>query len=165
MWHNLLAYGWFKIRQLSRSERSLLIQCFWLLPVNVAALRMFGLRRWQALLSIISEPQQKSVEPISVERSHIAARMVRVGSHYSFVASNCLHRSLTLWFLLRRQGIPCDLKIGVGKPDGEFEAHAWIELSGAVLGETAGLPQNFVPFDWSFEPPSAQKIQKEILSR
>lgn len=72
---------------------------------------------------------------------------------------------MTLWYLLRRQGIRSKLRIGVSKRDGEFEAHAWIELSGSALGEETGIPQNFVPFDLSFEPVSAQKIQKEVLSR
>lgn len=47
----------------------------------------------------------------------------------------CLPRSLTLWTLLRRRGVPADLVIGVdpGKPG--IGAHAWVNIAGVAVGE------------------------------
>jgi hypothetical protein len=55
----------------------------------------------------------------------------------------CLHRSLTLWWLLRRQGVASELRIGVRKEQGRFEAHAWVERAGVALNDRADIGQDF----------------------
>ncbi len=53
---------------------------------------------------------------------------------------NCLPRALTLWSLTRAAGYATELKIGVAPrtSDGKrIEAHAWVELDGRALGESA----------------------------
>lgn len=53
---------------------------------------------------------------------------------------NCLPQALTLWSLTRAAGMPTELKIGVAprNDDGQrIEAHAWVELHGCALGESA----------------------------
>ena len=53
---------------------------------------------------------------------------------------NCLPQALTLWSLTRAAGMPTELKIGVAprNDDGQrIEAHAWVELYGCALGESA----------------------------
>ena len=50
-------------------------------------------------------------------------------------ASTCLPRSVSLWALLRRQGIGTDVVIGV-RPGGiPLDAHAWVERDGVPLNE------------------------------
>lgn len=39
-----------------------------------------------------------------------------------------------LWYLLRRQGIAAELQIGT-RFEGEFQAHAWVEYQGDVVGD------------------------------
>jgi transglutaminase-like putative cysteine protease len=58
--------------------------------------------------------------------------------------AQCLEQSLTLYVLLRRRGVPADLKLGV-RPR-PFYAHAWVEVRGRALGEAADLPMNLVAF-------------------
>ena len=41
-----------------------------------------------------------------------------------------------LWRLLRREGIPCELKLGARRDAGPFEAHAWVECAGVALNES-----------------------------
>jgi len=48
----------------------------------------------------------------------------------------CLVRSLALRDLLRREGLgPCRVEVGVRKLDGDFQAHAWVELDAVVIGD------------------------------
>jgi hypothetical protein len=47
--------------------------------------------------------------------------------------ATCLKRSLILLRLLRKRGIPAELRLGVRKVDDDFSAHAWIECAGRTL--------------------------------
>ncbi|QUH22611.1 lasso peptide biosynthesis B2 protein [Methanobacterium alkalithermotolerans] len=57
---------------------------------------------------------------------------VRVTSRY-IVSSTCLTRGLTGHIMARWYHYPTTLRIGVGKFEGEFEAHAWLEYEGEVV--------------------------------
>ena len=51
--------------------------------------------------------------------------------------ATCLTRALTAQILLAGQNYNSNLKIGVSKENGEFEAHAWLEYdNNVVLGES-----------------------------
>ena len=51
--------------------------------------------------------------------------------------ATCLTRALTAQILLAGQNYNSNLKIGVSKNNGEFEAHAWLESNDKiVLGES-----------------------------
>lgn len=59
----------------------------------------------------------------------------------------CLVRSLALQRLLRRHGIPGSaIRVGVRICGGRFEAHAWVEWNGTVVGEDPGYVARFRPF-------------------
>ena len=53
-------------------------------------------------------------------------RMTKAAVHYGWFHATCLEQSLTLWYLLQKQSIPTDLRIGARKAAGKFEAHAWV---------------------------------------
>lgn len=51
--------------------------------------------------------------------------------------ATCLTRALTAQIVLAGQNYPSNIKIGVSKNKGEFEAHAWLEYDNIiVLGES-----------------------------
>ena len=51
--------------------------------------------------------------------------------------STCLVRALSGQILLSQYGYDSNIKIGVARDKGEFEAHAWLEQDGGViLGES-----------------------------
>ncbi len=53
----------------------------------------------------------------------------------------CLKRSAILYYLLRRDGIPVELCIGVRRePDGPLTAHAWLLYAGVPYLERASSP-------------------------
>ncbi|TIQ92401.1 MAG: lasso peptide biosynthesis B2 protein [Mesorhizobium sp.] len=78
------------------------------------------------------------------------ARLVSIAAYRGSYSGNCLKRSMTLWFLLRRQGIEGELRIGTRKADGKFEAHAWVEYRGKVLNDTVDVGEHFVAFERNF---------------
>jgi len=81
--------------------------------------------------------------------------MVLAAGRYSPISFTCLERSLVLWRLLTSRGIPAQLRIGARKNGGKFEAHAWIERNGAVVGELDGTHLHYAAFDKEFsEEPS-----------
>jgi len=46
--------------------------------------------------------------------------------------------------MLRRRGITASrINVGVRRRNGEFEAHAWIELDGVVIGDSRQHVQTF----------------------
>jgi ribosome-associated translation inhibitor RaiA len=58
-----------------------------------------------------------------------------------------LAKSLTLWWLLGRQGIASHLRIGIRKEKDKFEAHAWVERDGVALNEPDEHHHHYAAFD------------------
>jgi len=124
-----------------------------LLPVISVSLRFRGFRATQAALqnfSFPSETQNRIGERAEgAERVRIAVRMVNAAARYG-LGSTCLEKSLTLWWLLRRQGIVSSVRIGARKASGKFEAHAWVEHDGAALNEPGAAHRHYATFDAAF---------------
>jgi hypothetical protein len=72
----------------------------------------------------------------TLARARAVARLVGIASSRIPLRVACLHRSIVLWRLLRREGIPCELKLGARTDAGPFEAHAWVECAGVALNES-----------------------------
>ncbi len=50
---------------------------------------------------------------------------------------SCLVRSLLLLWVLRAQGHPAQLRLGVATTTTSLRAHSWVELEGRALGEAS----------------------------
>ena len=106
------------------------------IPVELA------LRRQVSLATLVARfagthQNNRARETIDIGR---AARLVEaVAACYPNIT--CLKKSLILRRLLRKRGIPAELRLGVRKVDDDFSAHAWIECAGRTLldGGTAHL--------------------------
>jgi hypothetical protein len=61
--------------------------------------------------------------------------MVRLAAVHGPWRPKCLTEALVLWSLLRTHGLEGDLRIGVQKSAGEFQAHAWVTFGGIPLGD------------------------------
>lgn len=162
-------------KAMSGDEQWLWLTAWLLLPVVVLLLRWFGLRRTQAALLSIHRKGAKNAEEaqslferplrnlcgtprLCGERgfAEVVARLISSAARHSLFAANCLPQSLTLWWLLRRQGIEAEFRIGVRKERQTMEAHAWVEVFGQAINDQADVEQRFQPFDATILPPEVR---------
>lgn len=73
----------------------------------------------------------------------LAARLQRAASRVP--RSRCLDRAITLTRLLRDRGIAARLRLGVRRRDDLPRAHAWVEIGGHPIGESAHALAGFEP--------------------
>ena len=73
------------------------------------------------------------------------ARIVDAAARHTLLSNTCLHRALTLWWVLRRRGFYASLQLGVRKQSGNFEAHAWVTYAGAVVNDADVVDGDYVP--------------------
>jgi Transglutaminase-like superfamily len=140
---------WAQLRQFSSLEpparRSFLFAVA-LLPLISLGLRLRGFLKTRAFLQrhLSSRRPQKELYSICPK---VTARMVHAAGRYGLQRPTCLQESLALWCILGRQGVPCDLRVGVRKHAEKFEAHAWVERLGVPLNEPEGLHRHYAAFD------------------
>ena len=147
-WLKLVVRKWYSFWKIDRKERTVLLQALGLLPLVAISLKFWGLRRTQnALARLLPTPviSQQSAERLPQVLA--TARMVRVAARLSTPWANCLKKSLVLWWLLRRQGISSNMRIGVRREQENFVAHAWVEYDGLVLNDTQDVRSRFVMFE------------------
>ena len=125
-----------------------------------AGLRFRGFRAWQMLLAKFTPQHMRQIDSKDflggqrIPGSAPAIAMVgeAVARRLPFKPT-CLEKALALWWLLRRHRIPAGLRIGVRKDvNGVFEAHAWVEADGVVLGDSGEDPSLFVPLEGEIDP-------------
>lgn len=145
---------WRKFCRKSGFEQKLAVEAAATLTATWTGLRLMGYRRWRNLLArFLPGPKQQAANQVSIdsntqeEESRTIARMGAAAARHIPLETNCLEQSLTLWWLLRRRGYPADLRIGVRKDTGRFEAHAWVEVNGVVLSEAGNVHTHFVPLE------------------
>lgn len=121
----------------------MLVRTLVLLPLTVGSLRVLGFRRAQALMIPAGSSTRLRTD---LPAAQVLARIVHGAAPWSALPANCLPRALVLCRLLRRQGLQAELRLGVGKPEGEFAAHAWVEHDGHALAEPESSTRTFAQF-------------------
>lgn len=147
MWERLRRFS-----SLDSEARGSFLRAALLLPVISLSLRTRGFRAThESLLRFLARPQRVSPDSVrllaDVERTQRTARMVHAAVRHVWRSSTCLEKSLALWWLLGRQGIASELRIGARKVDAKFEAHAWVERQGIAVNEPQQLHRHYAPFD------------------
>ena len=95
-----------------------------------AALRRYPLPEAVARLGVDAG---RSAYPTAL-LSRAVSRALRIGPW----RPRCLTRSLVLYRLLRAQGAPADLIIGLPSETSDWDAHAWVEIDGQDVGPVPG---------------------------
>jgi len=141
---------WRKFWSLPAGERALLLKSLVLLPVVRLGLKTLGLRRVQAVFAMgRPNPAVHATHgQTPIWRARRAARMVGIAARLT--GGTCLERSVLLAYILDRQGIPAELRIGVRSGEHGFEAHSWIEAAGEVLNEGRDVGERYAAFDRDF---------------
>lgn len=118
------------------AERWLFLRLLLGLPVIAGLLRVFGYVRTQSLLRRLSGRRPLRAGTIEdLQRAERLAALTALAGKRGLLAVTCLRQALLLDWLLRRRGLASEIRLGVRKRDGDFDAHAWVELAGVALGQ------------------------------
>ena len=145
-----------RFRTLGRVEKLLFLRAFFLLRSLSLSLRLAGFRRTREFLSRRLRHGSDRPHCAPEDAPVMAARMVRAAARNGPGTPTCLAESLALWWLLRREGCAAELRIGIRKPAGAFEAHAWVECNGCVLNDAGETHRHYARFDSSFGAEAAE---------
>ena len=139
---------WSQFLRLSWSERAVVIETLLLLPLVLVAQKLLGFDRCRAILERLGTRVGSSRRGASdvLTEARATSRLFDRGARHCPCRTSCTHRSLVLWWLLRRRGITSQLWIGVQKEANRFQAHAWVECLGHVLNDPDRLHCQFAPF-------------------
>jgi hypothetical protein len=90
-----------------------------------------------------AEQETDATPPVCREARQLARAIRRAADHGIF-RPKCLARSVALHQMLERRGVTGSrIRVGVRMNEGRFEAHAWVELNGCVLGDRAARTSAF----------------------
>lgn len=131
----------------------MLAQAFLTMPLIALGLVWPGFRRLHAWLARWPRLAIGELSTGQWPTALVTARLVRIAARYNPIRLTCLPRSLALWWLLRRQGLDTDLRIGVTPKKGGLEAHAWVEFQGVPLDNQDDVRERFAPFHETITPP------------
>ncbi len=145
---------WRTLRRLPWSERRSAAAALLALTGIRLALTSLGFRRVHGMLARWAAAPAPATQRPPAHRAARAAATLRALERAAGCGPSrpsCLPRSLTLWWLLRRQGLPAELRIGVRREGDRLEAHAWVEQDGVVLGDHADVHDRFHAFVGSIQ--------------
>jgi len=132
---------------LSPADRRVVVEAAGALPAMALSLHVVRMTSLFARLDRLADRVTTRVPPADpVPLIRRTRGLVALAARRGFYRGNCLSRSATLWWLLRRQGIRTDVRIGVRKEDGDLVAHAWVERDGMILNDRADTVRRYIPF-------------------
>lgn len=140
---------WARLRRFSAlpgPAKGLFLRAVVLLAALTVSLRVRGFGATQRLLQKFIPPGKNSPPVAAVELCALTSRIVLAAARNSPIPSTCLERSLSLWWLLARQGIATQFRIGVRKEGEKFTAHAWVERQDVAIGEPDASHLHYAAF-------------------
>jgi hypothetical protein len=126
-----------RVRRLRGGDWRLLVEAIALAPYVELGLRVLPLNR---LLARVGRARRLSRRAQDIDLDRTARIVEALFRRYPFRAS-CLKKSLVLVCLVRRRGLPAELRIGVTKAGDRLLAHAWVECTGRTLLSGDGVGQ------------------------
>ena len=136
---------------LERPAQALFLRALLALPLVSLSLEWRGFDRTRATLrkALLGANSDLGLDFVK-QRVGLTARAVNSADRHGLVHPSCLAKSLTLWWLLGRQGISSRLRIGIRKENNNLEAHAWVERDGAAVNEPEEHHRHYAAFDTAF---------------
>ncbi len=144
------AMAWRRFWRMSSHARLHVLEAAGALFIARASLRFLGFRRSKAAvewLARIAAPRAGPATPEELAIARAVEKWELAAARHLPVHTNCLDRAFALWCLLRKRGIAPELRIGGRKNAGQFEAHAWVEISGTVFDDLADESTTFARFE------------------
>jgi len=140
---NAKLQGWLR---LSNSERWRFVLLLLELPAVSLLLAMIGYSRTRrAIERCSSRAGTRNPTMVELAAAERLAQLATLAGTHGPLRANCLRQSLLTYLLLRRQGFCPALQLGARRQDGQFDAHAWVELEGQALGQADLQHRAFQP--------------------
>jgi Transglutaminase-like superfamily len=138
-----------RYKNLNPAERHLFFRALALLVVTRVGLRMLPfriVRNWTEHFH-----NSNGLHSVMDRRSIGRVAWAVEAASRRLPGTTCLPRAIVTYILLGRLGQTSELRLGAAlKPQGSFEAHAWVEVSGrVVIGEAIEGFHRFMPFQES----------------
>jgi hypothetical protein len=99
------------------------------IPIEIALRR----ERLDTLIARLGDASGLESQDESELDVHRATRVVEEVARFYPLNATCLKKSLILFRILRRRGVPVEFRLGVGRLNGDFASHAWLESRGRTL--------------------------------
>lgn len=119
-------------RQLTRVEKTLVVRAAAAVATMALGVRAFGLKR-MLRMPAVDRAGRSRTEPAHV--AELVAAVDRAGRYVP--GGSCLAQSLALARMLRKRGVPADVRVGV-RTDAGFHAHAWVDVDGTAVTSESG---------------------------
>lgn len=126
-----------------KARKPSFIGTFAMIAAADLALRHLGFARSVAFVRRVAGSKIGAETAPEVVES-VMRRVISASTFYPGRAE-CLEQSLVAYVLLRRRGVPVQLRLGVQPYP--FHAHAWIELNGRAISEADDFVSQFVPVE------------------
>jgi len=129
------------------SEKSFVLKASIFLIFIRCAFLILPFSAVRKLLQILTPKSQHLPQGPKQRTKENIAWVVEVASRRIRFTDNCLVKALVTHALLKEEGYPSSLHIGVAKKETSlFQAHAWIESEGQiVIGAPEDDASNFIP--------------------
>jgi len=128
--------------------QTLFLRSLLMLPLVGLSLKFRGFDATRSTLrKSLSHNEPQAGSGSQDKQISLTAHMVNAADRHGPFHPSCLVKSLTLWWLLGRQGITSRLRVGVRKEGGNLEAHAWVEREGTALNEPEERHHHYAAFD------------------
>jgi hypothetical protein len=102
---------WGRFLALESEDRRVVIEATALLAALRPAVALCGVARVQRVLERTAGRGRPSASVVD-ERLPVVARLVEATARRAPFSTSCLHRSLALWWMLRRRGISSSVQFG-----------------------------------------------------
>ena len=130
-----------KLATLSLSDWGELFRAQWALLVAQAIVRSRAVGSLAAAAASAGAADMARLP----EARRLALAVLRA-ARFGVFRPQCLVRSMALSSMLARRGIGGGIvRVGVRRANGQFLAHAWVELGGETLGDDDEHVETFVP--------------------
>ncbi|HKW32930.1 MAG TPA: lasso peptide biosynthesis B2 protein [Candidatus Acidoferrum sp.] len=133
---------------LGQPAQALFLRAVMMLPLVGLSLKFRGFDATRSALrkNVLRDTLQTDSNSCNKQIA-LTAHMVNAADRHGLVHPSCLVKSLTLWWMLGRQGIASELRVGVRKEGRKLEAHAWVEREGVALNEPEERHHHYAAFD------------------
>jgi len=133
---------------LEPTAQRLFLRALVTLPAVGLSLKLRGFDATRSTLRKTALSAAPGMDPTALDKQiALTSHMVNAADRHGPVHPSCLVKSLTLWWLLGRQGITSQLRVGIRKEGGNLEAHAWVERNGVALNEPEERHHHYAAFD------------------